>query len=282
MTGACTEDNSLYGSVAGGGGNGGSGGSPDGGLDDGASCTTADPCKTASWSGTQCELLDQPDGTPCPGTPTQPCHAFECRAGVCQEVAPSCSSVRPVVLVHGINGSSTNFSTMIDRLIADGWTAEYLFPFDGALNGKFIGMSLKKEGTIGKRRVVHVQDVGNFLLRLGDAGAGEGAEAAIGSDLKLQNGLPCAGTALRSGVLPDNAIRLLTHGKIKFYLHLRFPQGNQVVVTFRSGFTPECPGHGINQRRFAVTVIARDTGGMHAVKGEWRHTVAVAHKVTQG
>jgi triacylglycerol lipase len=37
---------------------------------------------------------------------------------------------RPVILVHGINGSSANFATMIARLVADGWPANWIFAFD--------------------------------------------------------------------------------------------------------------------------------------------------------
>jgi triacylglycerol lipase len=37
---------------------------------------------------------------------------------------------RPVLLVHGVNGSSKDFATMIQRLIADGWPADWIFPFD--------------------------------------------------------------------------------------------------------------------------------------------------------
>ena len=37
---------------------------------------------------------------------------------------------RPVILVHGINGSSKDFATMIQRLVADGWPASWIYAFD--------------------------------------------------------------------------------------------------------------------------------------------------------
>ncbi len=41
-----------------------------------------------------------------------------------------CLERRPVILVHGINGSSDNYATMIGRLVADGWPEDWIFPFD--------------------------------------------------------------------------------------------------------------------------------------------------------
>lgn len=38
--------------------------------------------------------------------------------------------IRPVLFVHGINGSSAGFQTMAGRLEADGWTPEHLYFFD--------------------------------------------------------------------------------------------------------------------------------------------------------
>jgi triacylglycerol lipase len=40
------------------------------------------------------------------------------------------SSRRPVLLVHGVNGSSKNFAVMIGKLTTDGWPASRLFAID--------------------------------------------------------------------------------------------------------------------------------------------------------
>jgi triacylglycerol lipase len=37
---------------------------------------------------------------------------------------------RPVVLVHGINGSSANYAKMVERLVADGWPVGWVYAFD--------------------------------------------------------------------------------------------------------------------------------------------------------
>lgn len=43
-----------------------------------------------------------------------------------------CPAPRPVIFVHGINGSSANFSVMMERMAADGWPQDYLIGFDAA------------------------------------------------------------------------------------------------------------------------------------------------------
>ena len=46
------------------------------------------------------------------------------------EVEATCPAPRPVLLVHGINGSSANYAVMVERLIADGWPQDFIFLFD--------------------------------------------------------------------------------------------------------------------------------------------------------
>ena len=43
-----------------------------------------------------------------------------------------CPAPRPVLLVHGVNGSSADFDVMVERLIDDGWPEELVFVFDAA------------------------------------------------------------------------------------------------------------------------------------------------------
>ena len=59
------------------------------------------------------------------GSDTDPCSDG---ADVC-ECRP-CLERRPVVLVHGVNGSSDNYAAMIPRLVADGWPEDWIFAFD--------------------------------------------------------------------------------------------------------------------------------------------------------
>jgi triacylglycerol lipase len=53
----------------------------------------------------------------------------------CIETPDSCECLpcldrRPVVMVHGVNGSSDDFAAMASRLVADGWPEDWIFRFD--------------------------------------------------------------------------------------------------------------------------------------------------------
>ena len=48
------------------------------------------------------------------------------------EGEPPCPSPRPILLVHGINGSSENYALMAERLVSDGWPPDYVYLFDAA------------------------------------------------------------------------------------------------------------------------------------------------------
>lgn len=89
-------------------------------------------CVTArGWSQGQCDYVVLPDGTACPGQSNDRCVTrFECRTSQCTGLAPTCGARRPLVLVHGINGSSADFAVMKQRLIADGWPESWIYLFD--------------------------------------------------------------------------------------------------------------------------------------------------------
>lgn len=97
-------------------------------------CVGENPCEApVSWSLGSCTFGPVADGTPCLLASPGPCATgATCQEGQCQEQWPQCTPLRPVVLVHGINGSSENFAVMRQRLIADGWPEEFLFSFDAA------------------------------------------------------------------------------------------------------------------------------------------------------
>lgn len=52
----------------------------------------------------------------------------EAETSVCDQ----CSALRPVILVHGINGDPSNFDVMAQRMIADGWPEDYIVRFKAA------------------------------------------------------------------------------------------------------------------------------------------------------
>jgi len=83
------------------------------------------------WEGGQCLYEIADDATSCDGTSTDPCDTdFACLAGACEPVERTCSPLRPVVLVHGINGSSADFDVLAPRFEAAGWPPEFVHRFD--------------------------------------------------------------------------------------------------------------------------------------------------------
>ena len=89
-------------------------------------------CVTAqTWTSGQCDWVVVPDGTSCAGRSTDKCITqFQCRSSQCVGSAPACGARRPLVLVHGVNGSSADFKVMKQRLIADGWPESWIYTFD--------------------------------------------------------------------------------------------------------------------------------------------------------
>ena len=83
------------------------------------------------WEGGQCLYEITDDGTSCEGSSTDPCDTeFACLAGTCEPRPRECSPLRPVVLVHGVNGSSANYDVMAARLVEAGWPPEFITLFD--------------------------------------------------------------------------------------------------------------------------------------------------------
>jgi triacylglycerol lipase len=95
-------------------------------------CSEALSCEElVGWSAGECQYAEAPDGSSCEGESPDPCETrFECEAGTCVGSWAPCSTPRPVIFVHGVNGSSANFDTMAQRLAEDGWPEEYLIFFD--------------------------------------------------------------------------------------------------------------------------------------------------------
>ena len=83
------------------------------------------------WEAGQCLYEISDDLTSCEGSSTDPCDTeFNCQAGACVPQPRTCSPLRPVVLVHGVNGSSADFDELHSRLLDAGWPPEFIYPFD--------------------------------------------------------------------------------------------------------------------------------------------------------
>ena len=98
-------------------------------------CDDRNPCtRVTGWTGGLCRYANVTPGTRCEGPPTQdPCvDHYACQMDRCMPQRPVCTKPRPIVFMHGVNGSPSNWDTMIQRLIADGWPAEYLYAVEVA------------------------------------------------------------------------------------------------------------------------------------------------------
>ena len=85
------------------------------------------------WSDGACQYGNLDDETVCEGESDDPCTVgFECLSGLCEPIMPECSDTgtRPILLVHGINGSSDNYAVMVQHLIDAGWAEEDIYLFD--------------------------------------------------------------------------------------------------------------------------------------------------------
>ena len=78
--------------------------------------------------------------------------------------------------------------------------------------------------------------------------------------------------------LPPDAIALRAQAELELDPHLDFTQGDQLIVAPRARPSPQRPGDRVEQRRFAVTVVARQACEVDAAEVE-RLLVAVAHEV---
>lgn len=110
--------------------------SPDVAPDAGAGVCEPVACQELVGTGEEassCEYAPDPtqDGETCQSDALDPCGSgFACNGGRCDLASQPCTDFRPVVFVHGVNGSSANYATMIARLEADGWPPESLHAFD--------------------------------------------------------------------------------------------------------------------------------------------------------
>ncbi len=94
-------------------------------------CAQENPCANLTGWDSVCLYEEAPAETECESLDGDLCAiGFECLAGACEPIMPECSDQRPVLLVHGVNGSSADYDVMVDRLIADGWPEDEVFVFD--------------------------------------------------------------------------------------------------------------------------------------------------------
>ena len=80
--------------------------------------------------------------------------------------------------------------------------------------------------------------------------------------------------------LPPDAIPLRTQAELKLDPRLGLTQGDQLIVAARPRPSPQRPGDGVKQRRFAVAVVPRQAREVDAAEVE-HLLLAVAHEVRE-
>lgn|GEM_PF-2415434 len=97
-------------------------------------CPDEDVCRhLTGWSEGSCQYSFEPENQSCDGTDPNSCvTVFGCQTGTCTPIVGDCPELRPILFMHGVNGSSANFNTMIERFVADGWPRDYLVALDAA------------------------------------------------------------------------------------------------------------------------------------------------------
>ena len=80
--------------------------------------------------------------------------------------------------------------------------------------------------------------------------------------------------------IPPVAVLLLSDSEVQFDLDIGLPLMDEFVITPGPGLSPQCPGHGIDQRRLAVAVVPADAGGVNTIEIQGGYVVPVAHEIT--
>ena len=159
-----------------------------------------------------------------------------------------------------------------------------LLAFARGLDGEGVGSTLEQEGRVDKGLVVEAQGTDDLRLTLDQAAFIEelpiapystlAAARSVVPNVKMQIALPAPLLA----ALPPHAIALRAEAELELDPHFGLAQGDQLIVAARAGPAPQRPGDGIQQRRLAVTVVARQASQVDATEIE-RLLVAVAHEV---
>ena len=80
----------------------------------------------------------------------------------------------------------------------------------------------------------------------------------------------------------DDAVFLFPDGKLELDFHLILILVDKIVIALGAGFPPQCPGHRVDDRRFAVAVIDANAHSVDAGKIERGHVFPVRHEVAHG
>ena len=182
-------------------------------------------------------------------------------------------------------GAAAGIALALARGVGEGFVASQpqnlgqdLLALRRSLGGEQVGAALQQQRRVDECLVAQPQQPGDGLFRLGDRVARDRPEPVAIHHGELERSR--AG-ALAQRSLANDAIDGVIRGKLEFYLHLGRAMAQQVVLARGAAAPPERPGHGVDQRRFAVAVAARQAGKVNSSKVQVASLHAVAEEVAQ-
>ncbi len=157
------------------------------------------------------------------------------------------------------------------------YLSQYALPLCRGVRGELVGAPLQEKGGVDEGLVLHVQRLSDGSLGLADGVARQRTKLPIVQDLKLQV-RAALGTVLLS--LAHYSEVVVREEKLELHFHTRCSQVDQIVVSVGARLSPEGPGHGVDDGRLAVAVVAGETGQVDAREIQRRDLVTVTHEVS--
>ena len=156
---------------------------------------------------------------------------------------------------------------------------QYLLALVGWLDGELVGFALHQIGGVDEGVIVHAQELHNARLgvtqrRLSDRLPRVVAARHVNLQLQVALAAPFARPAAH------DPVAIGTKGELEIDPHICFAQVYEVVGGRRARLAPQRPRHGIQQRRLAVAVVARQAGQVQPGEVQ-RVRVLVAKEVMQ-
>ena len=156
---------------------------------------------------------------------------------------------------------------------------QYLLALVGWLNGELVRFALHQIGGVDEGVIVHAQELHNARLgvtqrRLSDRLPRVVAARHVNLQLQVALAAPFARPAAH------DPVAIGTKGELEIDPHICFAQVYEVVGGRRARLAPQRPRHGIQQRRLAVAVVARQAGQVQPGEVQ-RVRVLVAKEVMQ-
>ncbi len=148
-----------------------------------------------------------------------------------------------------------------------------LLALAGTLQGKGIGLPLPQVGRVNKGIVVEAELILDGLLGGTQAAAGEAAPTGLAVAFSSLN-LPLQGSFPREVATAQDAVGLPPRAVDHLHPGFAGPLADEIAVVAGPALSPEAPGKGVEQSRFARPVGAANASGVDPAQIQNRLRVA--------